>query len=106
MDRIKDISKIKLGEFEMLIKIHQPETKSGIIMPSDDLKEGSLAYAEVIAVGEKIEDYKPSDIIVKTRTEQVHGFKLGDTEYALIRRHDILIGVEKSNFDVSQEISA
>ena len=109
MERIKDITKIKLNEFEVLMQVHQQKTKSGLITSVDKKglgKDAVLAYGEILAVGEKVMDLLPGDIIVKTREGNANGFEVDKKEYAIVPRHQVLIAVEKSNFDASTEISA
>jgi co-chaperonin GroES (HSP10) len=106
MDNIKVVEEIILGEFELLIEIKEQKTKAGIIVPDKNLKDNKLAYGVVAAKGAKVEDLEVGDIIVKTRAEGGPGFKHHDVDYVIISRHQVLIAVKPTNFDISDEISA
>lgn len=100
MHRIKDVSKIKMNEGNILIRIYKKE--STIILPDSDKNEiPAVDYAEVVAVGEKIEGLKIGDVILEFKT--VYGFEWKGDNYAVVHRLSIGIAVSKSNFDFKKK---
>lgn len=100
MQRIKDVSKIKMNEGNVLIKIHKKESK--IILPDSDGDENpSVDYAEVVALGKKVEGLEVGNIILEFKT--VYGFEWESSHYAIVHRLSIGMAVDKDNFDLSRK---
>jgi len=99
MDRIEDLTKIKLAQGWVLIKIHLKE--SLIITPESKEKSGpQVDYADVIAIGKDIEDILPGDVVLDFRATD--GFKWRDEQYAMVPRMNIKVVVERSNFNFDE----
>ncbi|MGB9789127.1 co-chaperone GroES [Thermotoga caldifontis] len=85
---------VPLGE-RLLIKPIKEEkkTEGGIVLP-DSAKEKPMK-AEVIAVGEKVEniDVKPGDKVIYSKYAGTE-IKIDDVEYIIIDANDILAKIE------------
>jgi len=96
MDRIEDLTKIKLPQGWVLIKIHLKE--SLIVTPDSKEKSGpQVDYADVIVVARDIEDVLPGDVVLDFRSTE--GFVWRKEQYALVPRMNIKVAVERSNFN-------
>jgi hypothetical protein len=96
MNRIKDVSKIKLALGYVLVKIYM---KQSLIMTPDLKDKGGpqVDYAEVVAVAKDQVDINVGDIVLDFRTTE--GFKWQDDDYALVPRQGIKVATSRDNFD-------
>ena len=94
MERVKDISKIRIVDGNVLIQIHKK--KSRIIMPDSDESTGDIDYATVVAVTESIDDIEVGDIVADFASS--YGFKWDNFFFAIVPRHSIRIAVKPDNF--------
>jgi archaellum component FlaF (FlaF/FlaG flagellin family) len=95
MERVKDISKLKLGVGWVLMKIHVKSTL--IVTPENNGSNNvNVDYAEVIAVATDIKDLEVGDIILDFHNTK--GFEYKGDQYALIPRMSIKIAVAVDNF--------
>lgn len=100
MERIIDLSTIKLKEFDLLCLVKEKTTKTNLIMPDSVKKtQDQVDYMTVIAKGSKVEDVELTDIVVKYATVP-DGFESEDKTYAVISRNYCSIIVSKDNFKV------
>ncbi len=96
MNRIEDLTKVKLAQGWVLIRIHLKESR--IITPDSKEKSGpQVDYADAIAVAKDIEDIIPGDIVLDFRTTE--GFEYHGEQYALVPRMSVKVVVERSNFN-------
>jgi hypothetical protein len=96
MERVKDISKIKVSAGYVLIKI---KVKDSLIVTPDSKQKGGpqVDYAEVITYGRDIEDVNIGDIVIDFSTTQ--GFNYNGEQYGLVPRMGIKFLVERDNFN-------
>ena len=95
MERIKDISKMKLQLGSVLIKI---KLKGGVIMaPEGNTPKPMVDFAEIVALSEDIKDLVIGDIILDFRTTE--GFDWKNDKYAVVPRMNVKVAVDKENFD-------
>lgn len=96
MDRVKDISKVRIAPGYVLIKIKIK--KSLIVAPDSNQKGGPLVdYADVIAIGREVTDILPGDVVLDFRTTE--GFEWQKEQYAIVPRMIIKFSVERDNFN-------
>jgi hypothetical protein len=96
MDRVKDISKVRLAPGYVLIKIKLKQ--SLIIAPDKKEKSGPMVdYADVISVGKEVTDILPGDVVLDFRTTE--GFEWQGDQYAIVPRMNIKFSVERDNFN-------
>jgi hypothetical protein len=95
MERIKDISKMKLQLGSVLIKI---KLKGGVILaPEGNTPKPMVDYAEVVALSKDITDLSIGDIVLDFRTAE--GFDWKNDKYAVIPRMNVKVAVDKEDFD-------
>jgi len=95
MERVKNISKIKLSSGYVLLKLH---IKESLILSPDkkDLGGPQINYAEVVATGTTIEDLHEGDVVLDFKSTE--GFKWRGDQYALTPRMNIKFAIERDNF--------
>lgn len=93
MDRVKDITKLKLGSDKLILKI--VEKKSAILMPEGH-KGDATSYATVIHVGTDVSDLKVGDIALVFESNSVFTWK--EEKYAIVSRYQIAVAIEADNF--------
>ena len=99
MDRIKNISKIIIGNYSVLAEIKYG-SESKIIIPDESIfAEGSKAYCEVISVGKEVTLVKPGDIIMKFATPKLEGVKIGTKSYIITSVQAVSVAVTPDNFN-------
>ena len=96
MDRIKDISRVRLPLGWVLIKIHLKDSKI-ITLDSKEKSGPQVDYADIIIVAKDIEDILPGDVVLDFRATE--GFKWKEEQYTLVPRMNIKVVVERSNFN-------
>lgn len=97
MENIKDINKLIVSDFDLVVELKQRVSKSGIIT-SNKVGKNPLGYGVIVIKGEKVEDLEVGDIILQTRVENVPGFTSNKREYIVIARHAVLLATKKDNF--------
>lgn len=98
MDRVKDVSKIKVRSDMLLVEIFE-KPKSLILTPDTVNEKGvSWDYSIVIAKGSKIEDVEIGDVIL-SYTGGAHVFEVRDKSYSQLMRHLCDVIVSADNFD-------
>jgi len=96
MERVKDISKLKLSAGYVLIKLNFKN--SPILAPGSMSKNNEqLSHAEVVAYGATVEDLTIGDIVLDFTSKE--GFEWEGDKYTIIARMNIRIVTSKSNFD-------
>jgi len=97
MERIKDISKMKLQLGSVLMKIHMKNSR--IIAPDKKNSSNSplVDYATVIAMSKEITDLEVGDIVLDFRTTE--GFPWRGEQYAVLPRMSIKVAVSPEDFD-------
>jgi len=94
MERIDDISKLRLQSGSVLIKL---TLKSGkIVAPSGNDSKSMVDHAEIIAVAEDVKDLFVGDIVLDFGSAQVFDWR--KNKYAIIHSINIRIAVGKDNF--------
>jgi len=102
MQRVKDITKLKLVDGNLLIKIHKKE--SNIIMPEGSKSSmNNCDYAEVVTLTNSIKDLKVGDIVLDFETTS--GFTWEDDIYAMVPRYALKGCVSPDNFVKTYDIS-
>lgn len=108
MNRVKDLKKVILGDFDVLAELNVVTTTvSGIILPD---KQGGEApnfdYCSIIKVGDKITDLKEGDIILDTRLQKFTTFDIGsgddERKITILGRSAITMATTKENFDLTK----
>ena len=95
MERVKDISKLKLGAGYVLLKMHFKN--STILAPGSMSKDNAqLSYAEVIEVGPTVIDLEVGDIALDFTTKE--GFEWKGDKYTIIARMSIKVATSRDNF--------
>jgi len=94
MERVKDLSKLKLCLGSVLIKIHLKTSK--ILSTS---VSNNADYAEVIAISPDVTDLAIGDIVLDFKSNE--GFKWNNEHYAQVARMAIKIATDKENFNLS-----
>lgn len=95
MERIKDISKLKLWQGSVLIKIHLKKSK--ILAPeAKATPQPMIDYAEIVSLSEDIKDLKVGDILLDFRTTE--GFDWNGDKYAVVPRMNVKVAVDRDNF--------
>lgn len=94
MERIKDISKIKMVDGTVLLQVYKKESK--IILPDSSESQEDIAYSVVIAVTDSITDLQVGDIVLDFTSHM--GFKWDEFFFALVPRHSVKIAVSPENF--------
>ena len=95
MERVKDISRLKISNGYVLLRLAMKDSK---ILTPNSIKDGGpqLNYAEVISFGGDIKDLTPGDIILDFKSSEV--FEWGKSKYCIIPRMMIKFAVERINF--------
>lgn len=95
MERVKNISKIKVSSGYVLLQVHIKE--SLILTPDNKNVAGpQVDYAEVMVIGSNVEDLQVGDIVLDFKSTE--GFKWGTGQFALVPRMNIKFAVERDNF--------
>ena len=95
MERIKDLSKIKMALGYVLLKVYMKNTM--IVTPDAKSMGGpQVDYAEVVAFSSDVTDLKGGDIVLDFMTAK--GFEWNNEQYVMIPRQGIKIVVESNNF--------
>jgi hypothetical protein len=98
MDRIKDITKIKLPDDALLMEVVKKD--KGIILIGKE-NEIDYDYLVIIGKGKIVDDYNIGDIVLRTVLSSVEGLEIKGKAYAICRRHAVKIAVDPYNFDKS-----
>lgn len=96
MHRIKDVTKIKMNNGNVLIKVYKKESNI-ILTGSDKNSSSNVDHAEVVSTAEDVTDLKKGDIILEFKT--VYGFEWEEGNYAIVHRLSIGMAITKTNFD-------
>ena len=94
MERVKDVTKIRMFQGSVMIKIVLKNQK--IIAPDKNRVDNVTDYAEIITVSPDVTDLKVGDIVLDFRTSEAFDWR-GD-KYAIIPRMSIKIAVPKEEF--------
>jgi len=104
MDRIKDITKLKLFKGGLLLELHEKKKRliqtideSNTTYGKDDI---NFSHAEVIAVADNVDWIKIGDIILDFGSAEV--FAWHDKKYCIVLDMTVNILTDKSNFDVTK----
>jgi hypothetical protein len=96
VNRIKDISEVKLTPGYVLIKIKLRDTL--IVAPDSKEKGGPMVdYADVITIGKDVDGISKGDVVLDFRTTEA--FTWEGEQYAIVPRMNIKFSVERSNFN-------
>jgi len=98
MERIKDLSKVILRGDGILVEIEEKKRNSDIILPDDVETESIAEKITILAVGNKIEDLQPGDIIFEI-IGGVNSFKVNEQRIGLIYRNAVALAVSPDNYD-------
>ena len=105
LDKIKDLNKVILNPYDILVKSTKPEEKkSSIIMLEEQKKVDTGEWVtEVLVVGTEVNWIKPGDIVISFKTKNgIGGYTIGNDEnvlYSVINMNMIEMLVEKENFE-------
>jgi len=101
MERVKDVSQVRMYQGSVLIKINLKNTK--IVAPDQNTPgaKNLVEYAEIIAVSSDVTDLKVGDIVLDFRSSE--SFEWNKEHYAIIPRMNIKIAVDKDNFDATKK---
>ncbi len=104
MDRIKDITKLRLFKGGVLVKIH--DKKKRLIHTIDEDTKVSKAtsnfsHGEVVAKAENVDWVEIGDIILDFGSAEI--FKWHEDQYCIILDMTINIVVTPDNFDIKKE---
>lgn len=100
--KLKSIEKIKLNEFDLILKIVEKNSK---IILTEENPKNTMSYAEVVSVGSKVEDIDIGDVVVDFRNpkKELYTFSIKDERYIHASRHDILMVTSKDNIIIDEE---
>ena len=96
MERIKNLEELILRPDAVFGKIKKIDSK--IILPGANESGVALDYTEIVAVGDKVEDLEPGDIVLDV-ANGVDAYTVDGVEYGLMYRGNIRIAVKKENFN-------
>jgi hypothetical protein len=102
MERVKDLSKIKMPMGYVLIEIVMKKSK--IIAPTkrnEKLPDPLASYAIVTALSQEINNVSVGDIVLDFRSDG--GFIHSGRHYAMVPRMNIRISVSPDNFQPEAE---
>lgn len=94
MERVKDVTKIRMFQGSVMIKIVLKNQK--IVAPDKSRVDNVTDYAEIIMVSPDVTDLQVGDIVLDFRTSEAFDWR-GD-KYAIIPRMSIKIAVPKEEF--------
>ena len=96
MDRVKDISKIKLNKGYVLLRLVMKN--SNILTPLTITDGGpQLKYAEVVSFSDDIEGLNIGDIVLDFGSSKV--FEWQKNKYCIVPRMMLKFVIEKNNFN-------
>lgn len=101
MNRIKDISKVGIGDGFVLLKVYP---KKSVIITPDALDKKNknmpqMDYAEVVAVGPNCGSIKTGDIVISFNSGGSEAYKWQEEMYWFVPRIQIKFYVESNNFE-------
>ena len=94
MERVQDVTKIRMFQGSVMIKIVLKNQK--IVAPDKSRVDNVTDYAEIIMVSPDVTDLQVGDIVLDFRTSEAFDWR-GD-KYAIIPRMSIKIAVPKEEF--------
>jgi hypothetical protein len=94
MDRVKDITKIKLKGEEYLIKIIEKDSK---VILLDSNEQSGISYAVIVQENSLHSNLKVGDILLDFTAKKV--FTWNKEKYAVLLRHEIAMAVSADNFN-------
>ena len=94
MERVQDVTKIRMFQGSVMIKIVLKNQK--IVAPDKSRVDNVTDYAEIIMISPDVTDLQVGDIVLDFRTSEAFDWK-GD-KYAIIPRMSIKIAVPKEEF--------
>jgi hypothetical protein len=100
MERIKDISKLRMYTGSVLIKIKMKQNK--IVAPEGNTPQSMVEYAEVIAIHPDVKDLEVGDIVLDFRTSEAFDY-CGD-KYSVVPRNNVKVAVSPDNFDPGKKV--
>jgi len=95
MNRVKDVTKIRMYQGSVMIKIKLNNQK--IIAPDGSSVTNVTDYAEIVAVSPDVTDLQVGDVVLDFRTNEA--FDWHDEKYAIIPRMNIKVAVPVEEFD-------
>lgn len=95
MERVRDVTKIRMFQGSVMIKIVLKNQK--IIAPDKSRVDNLTDYAEIIKVSPDVTDLKEGDIVLDFRTSEAFDWR-GD-KYAIIPRMSIKIALPREEFE-------
>ena len=102
MDRIKDITKIKIPANHVLLEVVRKEEELDIDLPDDsDVKDEDL-HSKVTVIGSDCKRLDIGDIVFVMQHEPV-GFKVRGTSYILTFEDNCAIASNEDNVDFDRE---
>lgn len=94
MDRVIDVSKIKMYQGSVLIHLKMKETK--LIAPKGKAPQPMVEYAEVVSLSKDITDLEVGDIVLDFKSSEV--FEWRNEKYAIVPRMFVKVAVSADNF--------
>jgi hypothetical protein len=94
MERVQDVTKIRMFQGSVMIKIVLKNQK--IVAPDKSRVDNVTDYAEIIMISPDVTDLQVGDIVLDFRTSEAFDWR-GD-KYAIIPRMSIKIAVPKEEF--------
>jgi len=101
MERVKKIEDAIIPTGHVLIKIYD-KPKNQILLPDGTDKSSTADYAEVVQLGNGVEDLEKGDIVLHFHTNE--GFQNNGNFYALVARHNIKFAIKPDNFAKNLDI--
>lgn len=100
MDRVNDLTKLKMCMGSVLIRIKMKTTK--ISAPGDTTPKSLVEYAEVIALSPDVTDLAVGDVVLDFRTTE--GFDCRGEKYCIIPRMMVKVAVSPDNFTSGMKV--
>jgi len=97
MNRIKDLSKLKLKKNDVLLEGFKKE--SLIIKPGE---ESTFDYSRILQVGEDVDEFKVGDYVIAISLK-VNAFKVGNRYISIVGKHGIDFAISPENFDLVKD---
>jgi len=101
MERIKDITKMKILSERAIIRLKE---KNSAILLLDEKRGDGVEYAEIVAFHKSIEDLEVGDIVLDFGKIEVFEWK--KEKYSVVPRHQMRVVVSRDNFTFTNTVDS
>ena len=105
MERIKDISKIKLNPGDVILSFRRGENSKIILTGKSKTEAGSTYFAVVEVIGSDVTKAEVGDIVLRPDVRKIIGWTRDDVEYGILPQHALEVIISPDNFTGNGDIA-